>query len=276
MTQKSKSKNFIMHGGILAIAGILVRIIGMLYRIPMVNIIGSEGNGLYSVAFNVYNIVLVLSSYGLPMAVSKLVSARFAVNQYQNVARVFKAALTISLATGGVAALLMFFGANWLESTLYSGYMGIAIPLKVLAPTIFIVAVLGVLRGFYQGQGTMIPTAISQLLEQIVNAFVSVFAGYMLVNTYRQSAKASAYGAAGGTLGTAIGALIALVFLIIVFVLYKPTFARMVRKDRGRVKEPYSQIYKIMAMTMIPIILGQTFYQISAVIDDVMLGKVME
>ena len=68
-------RNFLVHGGILAMAGILVRIIGMFYRIPLVNIIGSDGNGIYGAAYNVYNIMLVLSAYGLPMAVSKLVSA---------------------------------------------------------------------------------------------------------------------------------------------------------------------------------------------------------
>ena len=92
----SKSaKSFIFHGGILAIAGILVRIIGMLYRIPMVNIIGSEGNGIYGVAFNIYNIVLILSSYGIPMAVSKLISARIANKEYKNSAKIFKSALIL-------------------------------------------------------------------------------------------------------------------------------------------------------------------------------------
>lgn len=76
MSSKNK-RNFILQGSILAMAGIFVRIIGMVYRIPVLNIIGSEGNGIYGTAFNVYNIMLVLSSYGLPMAVSKLVSARF-------------------------------------------------------------------------------------------------------------------------------------------------------------------------------------------------------
>ena len=210
-----KKRNFLIHGSILAMAGILVRIIGMLYRIPLVNIIGSEGNGIYSAAYNVYNIMLVLSAYGLPMAVSKLVSARFAQKQYKNAAQIFRCALTTAICTGGVAALILFFGAGFIEGVFYKGVSGIAIPLRILAPTIFIVAILGVMRGFYQGQENMIPTAVSQLAEQIVNAAVSIIAGYILVNTFKNSANASAYGAAGGTLGTAVGALTALVFLVI-------------------------------------------------------------
>lgn len=272
---EDKKRNFLVHGGILAMAGILVRIIGMFYRIPLMNIIGSEGNGVYGVAYNIYNIMLVLSSYGLPMAVSKLVSARFATRQYKNAGQIFKCSVIVSICTGGIAALLLFFGADLIEQNLYKGVTGLAIPLRVLAPTIFLVAVLGVFRGFYQGQGTMLPTAVSQLAEQIINAVVSVLAGYLLVNTYKETANVSAYGAAGGTLGTAMGALTALVFLGILYMIYRPTFMRMVRRDR--VSEPLESedIYKTIALTMIPIILGQTFYQISAVLDDMMFSNMM-
>ena len=170
MSQDNK-RNFILHGSILAMAGIFVRIIGMVYRIPVLNIIGSEGNGIYVTAYNVYNIILVLSSYGLPMAVSKLISARFTKRRYKNAAKVLRCSLTVGAFTGGVAALLVYFGADFIENVIYGGGVpGLAIPLRVLAPTIFIVALLGVLRGFFQGQGTMIPTAVSQIIEQLVNA----------------------------------------------------------------------------------------------------------
>ena len=81
---ESRKNKFIIHGGILAMAGIIVRIIGMFYRIPLMNIIGSEGNGIYSVAYNIYNIMVVLSSFGLRMSVSKLISAKFVWKQYKN------------------------------------------------------------------------------------------------------------------------------------------------------------------------------------------------
>lgn len=275
MDDKKGIKRVIMHGGILAFAGIIVRIIGMLYRIPMVNIIGSEANGIYSAAFNVYNIMLVLSSYGLPMAVSKLVSGRLAEKRYRDAKKVFISSLTISVITGGTASLLLFFGADFLEKHLYVGYSGIAMPLRILAPTIFIVSMLGVFRGFYQGQGTTIPTAISQLIEQIVNAIVSITAGYLLVKAFADSAKVSGYGAAGGTLGTAFGAFAGLIFLIILYWIYRPKFRKRLRKDCCSINEPHNEIIKVIIFTMIPIILGQTFYQISAMIDDIMFGKIM-
>lgn len=273
---ESNKRNFIVHGSILAIAGILVRIIGMLYRIPMVNIIGSEGNGIYGVAYNIYNIMLVLSSYGLPMAVSKLISARFTKRRYRSAARVLRCSLIIAVCTGGAAALLVFFGASFIENVIYGGGLpGLAIPLRILAPTIFLVAVLGVVRGFFQGQSTMIPTAVSQIVEQIVNAVVSIAAGYGMMKAFASSENVSAYGAAGSTLGTAMGALTAVLFMGFLYAVYTPTFNKLRRRDRHRDKESNSHIYGIIIYTMIPIILGQTFYQISALIDDVMFSNIM-
>ena len=273
---ESNKRNFIVHGSILAIAGILVRIIGMLYRIPVVNIIGSEGNGIYGAAFNIYNIMLVLSSYGLPMAVSKLVSARFTKKRYKSAAKVLRCSLMVAVCTGGIAALLVFFGASFIENVIYGGGLpGLAIPLRILAPTIFLVAILGVIRGFFQGQSTMIPTAVSQILEQIVNAIVSIAAGYGMMKAFASSPDVAAYGAAGSTLGTAMGALTAVLFMGFLYAVYTPTFNRLKRKDRHTENQSTGQICKIIIYTMIPIILGQTFYQISALIDDVMFSNIM-
>lgn len=269
---REKKNTFLLHGGILALAGIIVRVIGMLYRIPLINIIGSEGNGIYSVAFNIYNIMLVLSSYGLPMAVSKLTSARFAKKQYRNAGQIFRSSVIVSVCTGGTAALVLFFGAGAIEK-FYKTVTGLAIPLKVLAPTIFFVAILGVVRGFFQGQGTMIPTAVSQLIEQIINAAVSIIAGFMLMKAFASSTSASAYGAAGGTLGTAAGALVALLFLVGIYIIYRPVFLKMMRKDHVSEKLPSGKVYKTIVLTMVPIIIGQTLYNISAVIDDAMYSN---
>lgn len=106
------------------------------------------------------------------------------------------------------------FGASFIENVIYGGGLpGLAIPLRILAPTIFLVAILGVIRGFFQGQSTMIPTAVSQILEQIVNAIVSIAAGYGMMKAFASSPDVAAYGAAGSTLGTAMGALTAVLFM---------------------------------------------------------------
>lgn len=274
MSNETKN-NLLRQGTILAAAGILVRIIGMFYRIPLANIVGDEGNGVYSVAYNVYNIALVLSSYGLPMAVSKMVSASLTRKEYKNTKRIFMSSLIFACCTGGFAGLIIFFGADWLAGTLYSGYAGIEMPLRVLAPTVFIVAVLGVIRGFFQGHGNMIPTAVSQVVEQIVNAVVSIAAAMMLVNAHAGSADIAGYGAMGATFGTCFGAAAALCCVFIWYVAGRKGFMQQVKASVNEKLKPFSDIYKMIVLTTVPIILGQTFYQISAVFDDILFGNIM-
>ena len=164
-TKGKRESNFVVQGSILAVAGIIVRLIGILYRVPMTNIIGDEGMGYYSTAFNVYNIMLILSSYSLPLAVSKMVSARMAKGQYRNAVRVLKAALVYATVVGGIACFITWNFADFFATTAFNTPFCVY-ALKTLAPTIWIMAYLGVLRGFFQGHGTMIPTAISQIFER--------------------------------------------------------------------------------------------------------------
>ncbi len=143
-------------------AGIMVRLIGLVYRIPLIGIIGDEGNGYYTSAFSIYSILLIVSSYSLPTAVSKMVSAKIAKGQYRNSVRIYKASLVYAAVVGGIAAGLMWFGADAFAGAMKMPYSSYA--LRTLAPTIWIMAFLGVLRGYFQGTGTMVPTAVSQIL----------------------------------------------------------------------------------------------------------------
>lgn len=272
---KKNSSNFIKQGSILAVASIVSRLIGLVYRIPMANILGNEGNGIYSVAFEIYSLALILSSYSLPLAVSKLVSARFAKKEYRNAYKIFRSTMIFAMISGGIMALLIFFGAEFLENTIYSQYEGVFIPLRILAPTIFISAVMGVLRGFYQGKNTMMPTAFSQVLEQIVNGFVSVYGSITLMKAHSASKDIAAWGAAGGTLGTTTGAFAGLAFLLFVYFLYRPIIKKQIKRDTSESKESYKEVYTILFLTIAPVILSQTVYQISGVLDSIFFGKLM-
>ena len=178
MRTSKKDSNFLVQGSILAAASIISRIIGLLYRLPMTDIIGDTGNNYYSCAFEIYNIMLIISSYSLPLAVSKLVSARMAKGQRKQAYQVFKGALLFAIIAGTAVALIVYFGAELFTSMLQTPLSVFA--LRVLAPVLVVVAVLGVLRGFFQGLGNMLPSAISQIIEQIVNAIVSIWAAYVL------------------------------------------------------------------------------------------------
>ena len=269
------SSGFLKQGSILAVASILVRLIGMIYRIPMANIIGDEGNGVYSAAFEIYNILLIISSYGMPMAVSKMVSAKISQKRYKSAYKIFRCSMTVSICTGGIAALFVYFGADWIEAKFFSKYSGIAVPLRVLAPTIFIVAVMGVFRVLFKVQRTMLPTAISHIFEQVVNAFVSVGAAYFFMRAHSASPKLPAWGAAGGTLGTCIGAVTALIILLFIYMMYRPVMRKQAKRDRVTTGESLVQTYKIIIVTVVPIILSQTVYQLSGIIDVTIFNNVM-
>ena len=114
--KKNSDKSLIMQGSFLAIAGVITKIIGAVYRVPLVNILGDKGMGYYGVAFQVYAIALTLTSYSLPLAVSKLVSARNATGQYRNAHKVFKIALSFAFTVGGSAAVLIFLGADFIAT----------------------------------------------------------------------------------------------------------------------------------------------------------------
>lgn len=271
-----KTSGILKQGSILAVASILVRMIGLVYRIPMNNILGDDGMGVYSASYEVYNIMLIISSYGLPMAVSKMVSLKCAERKYKNAYTLFYRTLVFSIFTGGLAALFLYFGADFLEQNFYAKYRGIALPLRVLAPTIFIVAVMGVFRGLFQGRNTMMPTAVSQIFEQIVNAFVSVAASFMLMRRYSDSSKVAGWGAAGGTMGTLFGAITAFLILFFIYLLYRPIMEKQKQRDRVSVQESLAVSYKLILCTVIPIILSQTVYQLSGIIDVTLFNMAME
>ena len=279
-SRKKQASNFVIQGSILAAASIIVRLIGIAYRIPMVNIIGDEGMGYYGTAFNVYNIALLLSSYSLPLAVSKMVSARLAGKQYRNAERIFKSALFYATVVGGGAAAIIWFGADFFaREVFFMPYASFA--LKTLAPTVWIMAYLGVFRGYFQGRGTMVPTAASQIFEQIINAIVSVAAGSILFNEALKteilkeetgSGLSNAWGAAGGTIGTGAGALTALLFLLLLFFLCRSSFLRQVKRDRSGRLESYGTILRVLFFTVVPVILSSVIYNVNSVLDNGILA----
>ena len=281
-TKGKRESNLVVQGSILAVAGIIVRLIGILYRVPMTNIIGDEGMGYYSTAINVYNIMLILSSYSLPLAVSKMVSARMAKGQYRNAVRVLKAALVYATVVGGIACFITWNFADFFATTAFNTPFCVY-ALKTLAPTIWIMAYLGVLRGFFQGHGTMIPTAISQIFEQVINAVISVVAAGVLFKigldsnrVYNTTGYPQAFGAAGGTIGTGAGALAALLFMLLLFSIYWPVVKRRKRRDRSRRTDSYGDISVTFLFTVVPVIISSAVYNINAVVDNSIMAYGME
>lgn len=269
---KKKTNDFLKQGSILAFASILVRMIGLLYRIPLANMLGEEGNGIYGFAYTIYSLVLILSSYSLPLAVSKMVAAKTVQKEYKNAYKIFKNAMLFAIVIGAIAAGCLYFGADFFAGI--AKYPGAQRPLRILAPTIFVVAILGVFRGFFQGKNTMVPTAFSQIFEQVINAFVSVFAAYSFMKAHSASEDISAYGASGSTLGTLMGSIAALLFLVFVYLIYRPVLKKQLHRDKS-LEESNKEIYRMLFFTIMPVILSQTVYQISGTIDMTLFGNIM-
>lgn len=281
-TNKNKSEGaFLIQGVILAAAGILTKIIGVIYRIPLINIMGDQGQGYYGIAFEIYAIALLLTSYSLPLAVSKLVSARVEKGERRNAFKVFKAALMFALISGTVIGLAVFFGADFIATVIMK--MGPSqYALRVLAPCLLVVAIMGVIRGYFQGLGTMLPTAISQILEQIVNAIVSVVGASYLFEFGKKAAEAKekeylgpAYAAAGGTLGTFAGAAFGMLFLLFVFFAYRKIMRRQLKRDHSRYQESYGEIFPVLIMTITPVILSTAVYQSTKILDAGIFSNLM-
>lgn len=274
MRSSKRDSNFLVQGSILAVASIISRIIGLLYRLPMTDIIGDTGNNYYSCAFEIYNIMLIISSYSLPLAVSKLVSARVAKGERRAAYKIFKGALLFATLAGTAVALIVYFGAEYFTEMLQTPLSIFA--LRILAPVLIVVALLGVLRGFFQGLGNMVPSAISQVIEQIVNAIVSIWAAYVLFQYGTKVGQiigdperyAAAFGAAGGTLGTNLGAVAALIFMLLVFMVYTRGFKRKMKREQNVNVDSFGYTMKILIITIIPVLLSSTIYNISAIIDQ--------
>ena len=273
--KNSKQKsNYIVQGSILAAASIIVRIIGLVYRVPVTRILGPVGNSYYSAAYEVYSMMLLISSFSLPLAVSKLVSARMARGRVKAAYKIFKCTLIFALLSGGIASLLVFFGAGFFSEVVVNTPQS-KLALQVLAPTILVVALMGCVRGYFQGLGSMVPTAVSQIVEQVANAAVSIGAAWAL---FRYGTKldallstqtaAYAYGAAGSTLGTGVGAFIGFIFLLFIIFAYSRVMRKRRQMDKSDSVESTREIYFLLFATIFPVILSTAVYNISGIIDQ--------
>ena len=278
---EKKKNDFIAQGSILAVASILVRVMGMIYRIPMTAIIGDKGNGFYSYAYSVYTILLLLSSYSLPLAVSKMVSAKAQLGQWRNVKRVFICAIAFAIGIGTTFGLIVLIGAQFFTRVFFHSELA-AIALRFMAPTILIMALLGVFRGFFQGLQNTLPTAVSQIVEGLINAIMSVVFAYFLFDFGHEMDAASgttdlgyAWGAAGGAIGTGAGALAGLIFCFILFVAYRKILAVNISRDKTGTQQEYGDIFRLMLSIALPVILSTALYNLIELVDGSLFNNIM-
>ena len=283
MKEKKKSgNNFLVQGSILAAASIIAKVIGLIYRIPLQNILGNEGNSYYSTANEIYAIVLMISCFNLPLSVSKLVSERVHKGEYRNAHKVFLCAVRFALIVGGTLGLFTYIFAGVITKYLMSFELAVY-GLRVLAPAIFISAIIGTFRGYFQGYSTMVPTAVSQVIEQIVNAVVTLVCadimysyGVSLAAQEGNDSLGPAWGAAGGTFGTVASITVALIFMMVIYTAQKKTLRRNMRRDQNSKPESDYLIYRELIRTILPVILSTVIYNITNVADQGIFNKVLQ
>lgn len=255
---KEHKSNFIVQAGILAMAGIIVRIIGILYRSPLVMIIGDEGNGYYNTAYQIYTIILLVSSYSIPSAISKVIAARLELGEYGNAHRLFWGSIVYVIIVGGIASIICFLFADGLV-----GHNSSQV-LRIFAPTIFFSGLLGCLRGYFQAHKTMMETSLSQIIEQIINAVISISAAYILMGMVAGASETTQaiYGAMGSALGTGSGVVTALLIMLTFYIRKRSSIMEKIQSDNSTPLKG-GEVAKILLQMVTPVVLSTCIYNLS-------------
>ncbi|MCI5509101.1 MAG: polysaccharide biosynthesis protein [Eubacterium sp.] len=270
---KENGNTLVRNASFLMMATLISRVIGLLYKSPLSTVVGNVGMGYFGYANNVYVILLLVSSYSIPMAVSKVISERLALKQFRNAQKVFHGALIYASVVGGAAALVALFLGKYL---LPVNQQEALLALRMLAPTIFLSAILGVFRGFFQAHNTMLPTSMSQIIEQIAHAIVSVGAAWLLIRSFGTDDTSKAiYGAAGGTLGTGAGVAVGLLFMIVVYAMNRKAILKKVKKDKHEREESMGSVLKLIFMMVTPIIFNTFVYNASSYLDSKIFSDIL-
>lgn len=251
-------KSFFRGALVLSVSGLIVKIIGALYKIPLARLIGDEGMGLYQMAYPVYGILLTLSTAGIPVAISILVSERQAKDDYYGAHRVFRLSLIMLAAMGSFFTLLLIAGSKWLSEHIFLN-PGVFYALIAIAPAILLTSVSSALRGYFQGNQTMVPTAVSQIVEQIIRVATVLLLAYLLLN------RGLPFAAAGATFGAVTGGLAALAVLLSAYRKHRKLYkARL--KAVGPVEPAMPLLQRIVTLAF-PVSVGGLVVPIMQVID---------
>ena len=251
----------------MGLAGLIVKLIGMFFRIPLTNIIGAEGMADYHVAYPIYAALVVISTAGLPTAISRMVSERVTVGDYQGAHQVFKNAFRALLIIGVVTTLLMLALSGVIARV--AGYPDATLGLVLIAPSLFFVALLSAYRGYFQGLQMMSPTAITQLIEQLIKLSAGLFLAWIW------SSRGMQYGAAGALLGISISEVCALIVIIIMYNRKKGSI-----QEKRRLTGPSSatsnkaltaELFRI----AIPIIIGASVMPLVGLLDTLLVKNLM-
>ena len=253
-------KKTFLHGAIvLGVAGLIIKVLGAFFRIPLANMIGEEGMGYYQTAYPIYVLLLVLSTAGIPTAISKLVSAKTAVGKNHEAYRTFKISFILMFAIGITTASILFFGANSIVILLKNP--GAKYAMMAIAPALLFTPIMAAFRGYFQGQQNMTPTALSQIIEQIARVCIGLYLAYYFISKGIEEA------AAGASFGASFGAIIGAIFLIIVYIIKKNKIDQKANNISSEKEDSTTKILKDIFVIAVPITIGASIMPIMNMID---------
>ena len=271
---KKNDNTLVKNASFLMVAALVSKIIGMLYKSPLSSTLGSESYALFQYAQNAYFILLIIASFSIPQAVSKIMAEKIVFERYRDAQKVFHCALIYAVVAGGAVALFCVFGVKLLVP---EDMAGARLALQMLAPTIFLSGILGVFRGYFQAYRNMMPTSISQIVEQIFVATFALLMSSLMIGRFAGSSEEviQKWGAAGATMGTGAGVAAALVFMILVYVLNKKGIKARLRRDRASLNENTADVMKNIVLIIMPIILSAFIYNVNGYINSYMYSGIM-
>ncbi|MBQ3290808.1 MAG: polysaccharide biosynthesis protein [Mogibacterium sp.] len=260
-----KAASRLMQGAtILAIAGILSKVFGAIFRIPLTNMIGAEGQSYYGAAYPVYQFFYVIATAGFPVAISRMVSERIALGDYINANKSFKLALKVSLVISVISFIICFFGAKGIAT--FYGNPGAENSIRAISIALLFTPIAASLRGYFQGHQNMTPTAVSQVVEQIVRVTIGLILAYIFFRTSLENA------AAGATFGASAGMIAAMILLLSIYKKNLATRQENMRKSVVRDESDNARIKELIEI-VIPITIGSSIMPLMMIIDAAVIMR---
>ncbi|MDD2281789.1 MAG: polysaccharide biosynthesis protein [Eubacteriales bacterium] len=259
-----EDNKFIKGALILSIANIIVKILGAVYRFPLFRILGDEGMGLFMAVYPIYSMMLSISTAGVPLAVSKLVSEKIALKNFEGARQIFRVALMLMLASG-----LIFTGVLMLAAPYYSSNIlkvsRTLYPLMAIAPSIVFYAVKASFRGYFQGQQRMEPSAVASIVEQLVRVGTIFLLAIVLVKHSLE------LGAAGAAFGSVTGAAAGLLWLIFIYFRSAPEYNRLSALSDQNSLVPTKKVIKDIFALALPITIGSIVVPVVNMVDATLI-----
>ena len=265
MSETGKKQNFLHGAALLAAATAIVKVIGALYKIPLKAIIGDQGYGYFMTAYDIYSVLLMIATAGLPIAMSRMISQASSLQRFNQVRKVYKTARAIFLLLGVLSSALMFLFCT--ELAAFQKQPDAVTAIVCLSPCALLMGIISTFRGFFQGQGNMRPTSVSQVLEAVCKLAVGLLAAYLLM----QRTNSVAIAAGGAILGVTASCAISVVYL---FGKFRPAYRDLPKTDEEA--SSYAQAAKDLLAIAVPITIGSAGLQLLTVLEtNLYMGQLL-